>query len=445
MYKSIFIKMKILLVNLIYPFLSDKALTSLKGLRKSLTIKFFKSLEFKPINLPLIATLTPKKHFIEIKEYHRLDDIDYNVDFDLIGFSCTTLNCLEAYKIADEFRRRGKTVVLGGCHPSALPDEAKEHADSVVVGEAEYLWLELLKDFEEKKLKPFYRQDRVVNPKDIPKLAYSFSKKKTFVAGIQTSRGCPVGCEFCAITNQRFGRIFRKRPVENVIDEIKTMPQKFINFHDSSFTIDKNYTKSLFKEMKGLNKIFRCWMNADIPLEDEEFLKFATEAGCVAIEIGFESISQDTLNTIGKKTNRAQYYKQMIKKIHDYGIATGGTFVFGFDNDKKDVFKNVLDFINSSDLDIPRYAILTPFPGTKLFERLEREGRIFDKDWTKYDFGNVVFHPKHMTAEELKSGYYSLAQDVHCFPQVVKRILRYSKLKPSSWLWKTVYNIGLMR
>jgi len=436
--------MKILLINLIYPFLSVYTLKTFKGLRKLLTNRFFQSLEFKPINLPLLATLTPKKHEIDIRVVHRYKDINFDVDYDIIGFSSTTLDSLETYKIADEFRSRGKTVVIGGCHPSALPEEAKQHADSVVIGEAEYLWLELLKDFEEKKLKPFYRQDRMVEPKDIPNLAYSFSKEKSFVAGVQASRGCPIGCEFCAITNQKYGRIFRTRPVENVIKEIETLPQKFINFHDSSFTINKDYTKSLFKEMKGLNKVFRCWMNADIPLDDEEFFKLASEAGCAAIEVGFESISQETLNIIGKKTNRASHYKAMIKKIHDYGIATGGTFMFGFDNDKKDVFNNVLNFIYESKLDIPRYAILTPFPGTKLYERLDKEGRIFDKDWSKYNFANVVFKPKQMTPEELRSGFYMLAGEVYSPPQVIRRIFRYSRLKTSAWVWKSVYNIGLM-
>ena len=393
------------------------------------------------LSLRHIATITPNTHSVKLID-EAFDKVDFEDDCDLVGISCIhTSSAIRAYELADEFRRRGKTVVLGGWHPSALPGEAKMHADSVVVGEAEETWPRLLKDFENKKLKPYYYQEKPIDLRNVPITNHSLISKFTLVESIQATRGCPVGCEFCAITHQKFGCIFRIRPVEEVIKEIKSIPQKFIIFQDASFSINLKYVKNIFKGMKELNKKFRCWMNANVPLKDKEFLKLACEAGCIAIEIGFESVSQNTINALNKNTNIVKEYKSIIKIIHDYGIMVGGTFVFGFDTDTSDTFKKTSNTIHDLDIDVPKFGILTPLPGTPLFEKMNKEGRVITYDWSKYDLGHVVFKPKNMTPEELIYESYKLAKNFYSTRKILKRSFRNNHLNFYSWLWRLSANI----
>jgi radical SAM superfamily enzyme YgiQ (UPF0313 family) len=314
------------------------------------------------------------------------------------------LHINRAYEIADSFRKRGKTVVIGGYHATALPEEAKQHADSVVIGEAEYTWPQLLKDFKNSVLKPFYTSDRPVDKNDIPPGNRDQTKGTYFSASIQATRGCPNRCEFCTVTNSKFGAVLRERPIENVIDEIKTIPQKYLQFYDPSLTSHPEYTKSLFKEMRGLNKKFFCNGNVNILAKDEELLKLASEAGCTLWYVGFESFSQDNINQIGKKTNKINEYHSVVKNIRDYGMETHGFFIFGFDNDSSKVFEATLNAINDLELDAIGISILTPYPGTPFFDRLEKEGRINSKDWSRYNENEVIFKPKLMSEDELLRG-----------------------------------------
>lgn len=399
---------------------------------------------FAPPNLTLqhIAAITPKKHVVDVID-EMFVDVDFDINCDLVGISCIrTSSALHAYEIADEFRKRGKKVVLGGYHPSVLPEEAKQHADAIVIGEAECSWTKLLEDAEHEMLKPFYYQDEPVDLNNIQQADHKIGKKSLFTAAVQSSRGCPYGCEFCSITSQKFGHIYRKRPVEKVVDEIKSIPQKYIIFNEPSFSINMEYTKSLFREMKGLNKKFRCWMNANIPLEDEEFLALANDAGCIAVEIGFESLSQNTIDTISKKTNNVNLYKKIVRKIHDYGIAVGGTFALGFDTDTANVFDETLLNLPSLDLDFPRFSILTPYPGTPLFDRLDKEGRILTRDWSKYDMIHVVFQPKHMKPDELFLGWMKVCDEIYSPTSMIKRLFANNNLHLFSWFWRFNSNIA---
>jgi len=308
--------------------------------------------------------------------------------------------------IADEFRKRDKKVVLGGWHPSALPKEAKLHSDSVVIGEGEELWPKLLHDVDKGKLKEIYKQDNPVNLSAIPLRENGKRKEKGFrmTASIEATRGCPHGCNFCAITHCPGRRIYRMKPVEMVIKEMQLIPKKYIIFNDASLTINAEYTKQLFEQMKELNKKFYCYGNANVLLRDEELLKLANDAGCVAWGIGFDSVSQSSLDSIGKKTNKAEDYNDVIKKIHDFGMNIEGSFMFGFDTDTEDIFDSTLDFVCNSDIDEAEFFILTPFPGTPLYDELEKQGRILTKDWSKYNARNVVFKPKNITGEDLIEG-----------------------------------------
>jgi radical SAM superfamily enzyme YgiQ (UPF0313 family) len=352
-----------------------------------------------------LTNVTPKEHSIDIID-ERIEKIDYDEDYDLIGISVMTNQAPKAYSISDEFRKRGKKVVLGGWHPSALPDEAQQHADSIVIGEAEEIWPQLIKDNDNGKLKRIYRQEKPIDLSFIPAIGNGRLKQKGInsAVAIEATRGCPHGCNFCAISHSPGRRVFRVRPIDQVINEIQSIPQKYLLFSDASLTINTNYTKKLFKNMKELNKKFYCYGNANVLFKDEELLKLAQEAGCISWTIGFDSISQKSLDSIGKKTNVAEQYTSVINKIHDFGMNIEGSFMFGFDTDTPDIFDSTLDFICSSEIDKAEFHILTPFPGTPLYDELDKQNRIIIKDWSKYDGKNVVYKPKYLTADDLMNG-----------------------------------------
>jgi radical SAM superfamily enzyme YgiQ (UPF0313 family) len=392
----------------------------------------------KPLTFPILAAVTPKEHTVEIMEGGPRE-IDYDEKYDIVGITFTTRYTLWAYEIADEFRKRGVYVVLGGWHASALPNEAIQHADSVVIGEAEDTWLQLLADFKTGKIKQFYYPEKPVSVEGMPHPLNIYPEGP--ILGVQATRGCPYGCEFCAITNMKFRNKFRMRPVNEVIDEIQSLPGKIFNFHDNSMTIKPDYTKKLFREMEGLGKKFYGFGNINILGKDEELLKLARNAGCVGWLIGFESISQESIDLIGKKTNIVEDYLSSVRKIHDYGMIILGSFVFGFDGDKPDVFKNTDDFVRKSEIDIPDAMILTPYPGTPLFDRLDREGRIITKDWDKYNFEHVVFKPKHMTAEELFDYTCRLYKKWQSWPPIVKRIVKSLRFGKNPFLETTMQSL----
>lgn len=378
----------------------------------------------------ILAAVTPKNHSMNMVD-DAVEKIDFDSDADLVAMTTFTRSAPRAYEIADEFRKRGKKVVLGGWHVSALPDEAKQHADSVVIGEGEDTFPQLLKDLENGKLKPFYEQEKPVNLDLVPILTRKERKlyqSSSFLQSIEISKGCPVGCNFCAISYRKFGHIHRTKSIENVIREMRIIPQKFIIFADPSLTTNPNYTKQLFREMKGLNKIFSCEGNANILGKDDELLRLAAEAGCISWYVGFESISQETVDSIGKTTNKVENYKTVIKKVHDYGMHIEGTFMFGFDTDTKDVFDNTIDTIQNWELDAMDINTLTPYPGTPLFDQLDKEKRILTREWEKYDSLHVVFKPKQMSPEELADGVQRVWDEIYTPLKILKRTIKSRKL-----------------
>ena len=386
---------------------------------------FHKTSYSNSLALDMVAAVTPSEHEVEFLKTS-IKNIDFDKDYDLVGIHCVTGDSPLAYKVADKFRQRNVKVVLGGYHPSALPEEAKKHADSVVIGEAEEIWPQLLNDFENGQMKSFYHQKTPIDAAKIP--TQEFLHPESFSPSIQASRGCPYQCDFCSETIINSKKIFRPRPIDKVIDEIKSAPGKLFIFHDASLTIDPEFTKNLFREMIGLNKLFFCNGNADTLGEDDELLQLAKKAGCIGWLIGFESVSQESLKSVGKKTNKVENYIEAVKGIHDHQMMLCGTFVFGFDYDTKDVFSRTKEFVESSGIDVPDALILTPFPGTPLFNRLEKEGRILTRDWSRYDHKHVVFQPKHMTPEELLNNTRNLYKEFFSIRNMSKRILKSFKL-----------------
>lgn len=388
------------------------------------------------ITLPHVAAITPNKYDVEIVN-ENYDTIDFDADADLIGITCYTMTAPRVYEIADEFRSRGKTVVLGGYHPTAIPEEALEHADSIVFGMAEANWPKLLADFEKGKLKQIYEKDTNYRPEDIPPIRRDLIEHNPIMGAVQTTRGCPNRCEFCAIASFCEHGI-KQRPIENVIEEIKQMPNKLFTIHDPHLTANPKYAKTLFKEMIK-NKINKSWVSngtTNVLLKaDEEFLNLARKSGCVEWFVGFESVSQAALNGIKKTHNKVENFKKMIDRVHKHGMSIQGGIIFGFDEDTPDVFDATLEKINELEIDVLEINILTPYPGTPLYERLDKEGRIFTKDWSKYNQVDVVFEPKNMSVEELISGTKKVAKEFYSWGNIIKRNTR---------ILKTVRRLGAM-
>jgi len=391
--------------------------------KPNLLMKLSANLPSHPnLTLQQLAGICPDECEVQAIDENRGSKIDFNEEYDLVAISCRTAATPRAYQIADEFMRRGKKVVLGGYHPSALPEEAKQHADAVVIGEAEISFAKVIEDTKKGDLKQFYQSD-LVDPKLIPPARRDVIDYYLSIAAVEATRGCPVNCDFCFVHKVK-GKIHRKRPIENVIDEMKTIKQKNIMFFDASLTTNPTYTKTLFENMVDLNKRFTGYGNANVLAKDEQFLKLASEAGCIGWCIGFESISQDILKSIGKTTNKVEDYKKAVKKIKDYNMNITGSFIFGFDEHVTGTFKETMEMIKQLDIDMACFNVLTPFPGTPLFERIKNENRITSYDWTRYSCAQTVFQPKNMTEKELYDGTIWVLKEFYKNIPTLKRITK---------------------
>jgi len=376
------------------------------------------------LSLSQVAACTPPSHEIRIID-ENYEKIDFDEPWDLVGITALTMLAPRAYQIADEFRARGVKVVLGGYHPTALPEEAKQHADAVVIGEAEEVWAEVVKDAEKGKLKPFY-YGKHVDMSKIPFPRRDLMNFKPITEGIQTSRGCPNACDFCA-TSVFLGKVLRRRPIKHVIEELKQIPNKVIIFRDASLTLNPKYSMELFKAMKPLKKKWIANGNINLLGKNEKFLKAARDAGCISWFVGFESINPSSLKEAHKVSNKVEDYDRAIKVVRKHGMGIVGGFIFGFDNDTPDIFDATLEAVLSWEIDAAEFNILTPYPGTPLYYRLDKEGRILTKDWTKYTQAHVVYQPKHMTPKELLEGTKKVIKGFYSFEEMIKRM--YSSLR----------------
>ena len=377
------------------------------------------------ITLPHLAAITPRHHEVKIIN-ENYEELDFNEQADLVGITCYTMTAPRVYELADEFRRRGRKVVLGGYHPTALPNEAKAHADSIALGEAEIIWPELIKDVEKGELKPFYGPNPDFDMAAIPSIRRDLIRQNPIAGAVQSTRGCPNQCEFCAIASFCKHGV-KQRPVKNVVSEIQEMPNRVFAMHDPSLTVNPNYARELFKELIK-QKVHKGWVangNANVLGKiDDDFLNLAYKAGCVEWFVGFESVSQESLNGVKKNVNKVENFKQMIKRVHKHGMAIQGGIIFGFDQDTSDIFDLTLEKMYEWELDAVEVNILTPYPGTPLFNRLDQEGRILTKDWKKYNQVEVVFQPKNMTEKELFEGARKVAKKFYTMTNVIGRALR---------------------
>jgi radical SAM superfamily enzyme YgiQ (UPF0313 family) len=380
---------------------------------------------FPILGLTLLASLFPKTYEVKIIN-EAIEKVDFNADVDLVGITGLTCVIKRAYAIADRFRERGVKVILGGVHPSLLPEEAKEHADSVFIGEAEGMLEKVLEDFEAGELKPFYKNRDWSDLKGIPLPRRDLLSKhyKPFFKVIETTRGCPNQCEFCSVPTIN-GKRYRLRPLEEVDQELSMIIKKegeYVFLADDNVTAKEDYAFGLFEIFKRHQVKWMGFTTIKIAM-NEELLKKAQESGCISLFIGFESLLQENLDNVSKRFVNTKELANWIKTIQDHQIGIQGSFIFGFDEDDATIFKKTVEFVQKNNIELPTFSILTPFPGTPLQKRLEGEGRILDRDWSHYDMSHVVYKPKKMTVQELQEGYL-WAQKYICAPRsILKRLL----------------------
>ena len=380
---------------------------------------------FPILGLTLLASLFPKSYEVKIVN-EAIEKIDFDAEFDLVGITGLTCVIKRAYEVADRFREMGVKVILGGVHPSLLPEEAKEHADSVFIGEAEGMIEELTRDFEAGELKPFYKNREWSDLKGMPLPRRDLLSKRyrPFFKVIETTRGCPNRCEFCSVPTIN-GKRYRVRPLEEIDKELSLIIKKkgeYLFLADDNVTAREDYAFGLFEIFKHHQVKWMGFTTIQIA-KNEKLLRSARESGCVSLFIGFESLLQENLDGVSKRFVNAKELSNLAKTIQSHRIGIHGSFIFGFDGDDPSIFRKTVEFVQRNNIELPTFSILTPFPGTTLQSRLEEEGRIFDHDWSHYDMSHVVFKPKEMTVRELQEGYL-WAQKYICAPRsILKRLL----------------------
>ncbi len=367
-----------------------------------------KTLALPPMGLGILASRTAAHHEVAIVD-ENVEDVDFNADADLVAVSATTVQAPRAYQILAEFRNRGAATVIGGIHASVMTREASRYADAVVVGEADEIWPSVLDDFERGALEKVYTAGRRPSLERMPVMDRSLYAGKYALATVQTSRGCPCNCNFCSVT--RFnGKRYRFRPVDEVLEEIAGIDEKRLFIADDSIVGLGNrcvdHAMALFRGMKGLGKSWGSQVCITVA-EHEDLMHAAAEAGVNTFYIGFESVEAESLMSMDKNINlrpTIRNYKETIRRIHDHGSG----FILGSDTDTLDTFHRTIEFVRETEIDGCQFTIMTPFPGTRFYEQMQREGRLlytnYPADWARYNAYEAVIEPRNMTIDELKEG-----------------------------------------
>jgi len=381
-------------------------------------------LRYAPLNLVTLASLVPPDLEARVEIYDEsVERIDReSISADLVGLTAITGTSFRAYAYADYFRTKGITVVMGGPHATLLPHEAKKRVDAVVVGHAYETWPQLLRDFKLGRLKEFYYPPRNIDFQTVPNPDRRHLQGKPFITlnSTQAVFGCPNTCEFC-VTPVICRSQYEQRPIKDVINEIKMMPGKYMTFVDPSPIENPHYATDLYRAMIPLKKKWTGLATTRL-VECKELMDVMERSGCKGLLIGFESLSQSSNNGIKKRFNSVDKYYKLVKELHSRGIAIMGCFVHGLDDDDKDCFNRTLEFVYTAPVDLPRFTICVPFPGTPFFNRLKKENRLLTENWTLYDAQHVVFRPQKMTAEELDDGHRWIWESAYSFPHIIERI-----------------------
>ncbi|MBA5868131.1 MAG: radical SAM protein [Nitrospira sp. CR1.3] len=408
---------------------------------------------FPKLSLPTIAAYTPDHWDVDLVD-EAVEDIDFDYPCDMVGLSIMTCYAPRAYEIAKEFRKRGRTIVMGGVHPTYCPDEALQHADAIVCGEAEDLWPQLVADYEAGAMQRMYKMTSfpILEGYKSPRVELLSPDSYMTRQCSFTTRGCHFDCEFCSVSPFN-GKTTRRRPVEEVVTELQNVQRwirgelverlrdeplwkafilglrirvgiedgSIVAFVDDLHNSNRAYCRELWTALKPLKIKWGCQSTLFLG-DDEEMVKLAAESGCVSVFVGMESLDEDCLDETNKPFNRVKKFSQEIKMFHDYGIMVNPGIVFGFDNDDEAVFERAVEFLTKNQVELAYFNILTPLPGTALYDRYNNAGRIFDRDWSKYDGKHVVFQPSRMTPEQLQEGFHWANHQFYSLPNIWHRL-----------------------
>lgn len=379
------------------------------------------------LGLLTIAALLSNRFKAKVID-ENFEDINFNEDFDLVAISTMTQQADRAYQIAKEFRIRKTKVVIGGIHPTLLPSEAKKNADSVFIGEGENIWPKFIKDFLNDDIQSFYKSSTLVDLTKSPIPRFDLLNSKYYrMVWIQTTRGCPIDCEFCS-ASKIFGLKFRHKSIRQVITEIKLVKSIWkplhINFADDNMFIDRRFAEELVKAIIPL----KIWFTAqtDISIANNDYLlSLLRKAGCERLFIGFESLTKKNLQNIDRRGWKCKYldnYTLAIQKIQSYGIGIMGAFIIGFDGDDLSSFDRLSNFIIENNLFGAQVTILTPTPGTRLRDRMMKEGRILPDSWKNYTGFDVNFIPKKMSSKDLQRGLLKIYKRIYTSEVRAKKV-----------------------
>jgi len=371
------------------------------------------------LTLSVIATLTPPEIEVDIVE-EETERINFEKYYDLVGISCMTAMAQKAYQLAGIFKKKGAKVVLGGIHPTVMPREAIANCDSVVIGEAEGTWPQLIQDFKQNRLQKFYKSlDFNLANFPIPKRNLNHHKTPFHMQPIFTTRGCPYDCEFCSVS-KLYGKKLRHRQVADIVEEITQIKEKKFIFLDDNIVGDVKFAKELFISLSSL-KIDWVGQASMSLVKDKNLLRLAQKSGCIALFFGLESVSPNTLKGLPKTLKSLKENSDAIKIIQDSGIMFHASVVFGFDDDDSSIFERTLEFLMKNRIVTVTFNILTPYPGTRIFERFEREGRLLSRNWSDYNHTTVVFKPQKMTPEQLAEGFVWIGKNFYSKSSILKR------------------------
>lgn len=397
------------------------------------------------LSLVTLAGLTPSEHFDMQILNDYVHPIDPETPGDLVAISTLTTTAQRAYDLADAFRKAGKTVVLGGYHVWAFPEEAAVHADAIAVGEAEDVWPHLVDDYLSGRLAPRYDAPGPAELVGRPVPRYDLVNMKDYkveVFPVESSRGCPMSCDYCAVTAFHGGR-HRLKPVGEIIRNIKATGSRYIAFTDDNITAHREHARELFQALLPLDVRWMCQSTMYLA-DDTELMGLAARSGLRFAWMGIESISQAALAEVHRKINQVEEFERRIKVFNDHGVLVGANMIFGFDNDVADDFDRTYDFLVRNKV-FPFLYILTPVPGTQVFKRMEAEGRLLHRDWSRYTGYETVYQPKHFTPEQLDNLYFNTLARLftfrHNFTRSASKI-RWRNLKEDFFVQMGAFVVG---
>jgi len=398
-----------------------------------------KSLRYQPLTLTTLAALIPQELNAEVELFDEgIADVPLDLDAELVGLTVITGTARRAYELADHFRRRGSTIVLGGPHVTLIPEDAQPHADAVVTGYAEDTWPQLIRDFAASRLQARYDQSPALDLANRPFARRELLPSHRYLTNnvFEATRGCIHNCDFCVVPSA-WGRKPYKKPVAEVVADIRQHGARKLIFVDLNLIADRQYAENLFSALVPL-RLQWYGLSTVLLADDPELLELAARSGCKGLLMGLESISPANLRQSHKTFNSPDKFFRVVEVLHEHGIALQGCFVFGLDHDEPDAFLKTAEFAVEAGIDLPRFAIVTPFPNTGLYKRLLGEGRILTKDWELYDGQHVVFRPARMSIDELQQGIEAAWKHAYSFRSIARRIRR----SPAPWPVKLGTNLG---